>query len=338
MSKIVRLIAIFFCGFSLVISTSNCFFSSKLVAQSPPIIQMLQQGIEFYETEQYDEAIRVWNTALSQEPEKLSQALILNNLALAYQNLGRWQEAETIIMSSLEILKNLDITTPTYTEILAKTSNTQGYLQWLQGNFDEAISNWEVAAENYLKAGDSENAIRCKLNQSKTLQAAGFSSKAQEILEQIEQELTKTPNSQLKATGLRHLGNVLRNVGDLKRSETALQSSLSLSESPDTLLELGNTERALSDSYLATERAELADKYAETAIDRYQQAFKDGNNLKAGLNQLSLLISLGKWSDIDFLIPQIDRSLESLPYSRTGIYARLNFIGNLSCIKENRRE
>ncbi|MGK7952483.1 MAG: tetratricopeptide repeat protein [Xenococcaceae cyanobacterium] len=334
MSKIVRLIAIIIIGFSLAIATSSYLFPDRLVAQSPQVIQLLQQGIELYEAEQYDEAIRVWNTALSEEPEQLSQALILNNLALAHQNLGRWQEAETIIASSLEILKNLDTSTPTYTEILAKASNTQGYLQWLQGNFNEAIFNWEVAASNYLKAGDNENAIRCKLNQTKALQAAGLSSKAKEILEQIEQELTQTPNFQLKAIGLRHLGNVLRSVGDLKRSEIVLQSSLNLSESLDTLLELGNTERALSDSYLATEQAELADKYAETAIDLYQQAFEDGNNLKAGLNQLSLLISLGKWSDIDFLIPQIDRSLESLPYSRTGIYARLNFIRSLSCIKE----
>ncbi len=334
MNRIVKLIAVFLLGYSLAVFISSHLFPSKLVAQSPQVIQLLQQGIELYEAEQYDEAVKVWNTTLTKEPEQLSQALILNNLALAYQNLGRWQEAETAISISLEILNDLDLTTPTHTEILAKAFNTQGYLQWLKGNFDEAISNWEVAAGNYLKIGDSKNAIKCKLNQTKALQAAGLSSKAKAILKQIEQGLAQTSNIQLKVTGLRHLGNVLRNVGDLKQSETVLQSSLSLSESPATLLELGNTERALSNSYLATNQPELADKYAQAAIAHYQQAFNSGNNLKAGLNQLSLLISLGKWSNIDFLIAQIDRSLESLPYSRAGIYARLNFVRSLSCLKE----
>ncbi len=332
--KIYKFITICLLAISLTIVFSIYSLPSKSVAQSSSSIELLQQGIKLYETEQYKESIKVWQTALNQNFQPLSKALILSNLSLSYQKLGNWQEAEQAIISSLEILNSLDITTDTYAEILAKALNTEGSLMWLKGNFSEAVSAWDLAASNYLKVGDTENLIKCKLNQAKALQAEGLSSKAKEILEQIGQELNKTPDSQLKATGLRYLGNVLGKVGDFRASETVLQSSLAISESSDTLLELGNTERALSDSYLATNQSELADKYAEAALDHYQQAFNSGNNIQAGLNQLSLAISLGKWSDIAFLIPKINQSLKPLVNSRVGVYTKLNFVRSVSCIKE----
>ena len=334
MSRIVQFIATSLLGCSLAIVISIHLFPAKLVAQPPQAIHLIQQGIKLYEAEQFKQAVRVWDTALTQEDDQLGKSLILSNLSLAYQNLGLWQEAEKAIANSLEILNNLDTATQTYTEILAKALSSQGHLQWLKGNFPQAIATWDLAAGNYLKTGDTESAINCKLNQTKALQAAGLSSKAKEILEQIDRELAQTSNSELKITGLQHLGNVLRKVGELKRSQTVLQSSLSLSESPDTLLELGNTERALSNSYLATNQPELADKYAQAAIAHYQRAFNSGNNLKAGLNQLSLAIAMGQWSDIATLIPQISQSLNHLPSGRAGIYARLNFARSLSCLKE----
>ncbi|MDJ0591153.1 MAG: tetratricopeptide repeat protein, partial [Pleurocapsa sp. MO_226.B13] len=334
MKRIFKLIAIFLLACSFTIAISINLLPVKLVAQSPQGINLIQQGIELYQAEQFERALQVWNTALTQEKDRLGKSLILSNLSLAYQNLGRWQEAETSINKSLEILNNFELKTQTYTEILAKALNSQGYLHWLKGNFSQAIATWDLAAKNYLEAGDTASVIKCKLNQTKALQAAGLSSKAQETLKQIDRELKQTSNSKLKITGLQYLGNVLRHVGNLEKSEQVLQESLNIAESPDTLLELGNTERALSNSYLATDRPQLADKYARSAIAHYQQAFNSGNKLKAGLNQLSLAIAMGKWSDIATLIPQINQSLDRLPVSRAGIYARLNFARSLSCLKE----
>ena len=122
---------------SVVTSSSSCFSSFVLAY----LTCSLQQGIELYEAEQFKEAVQVWKTALTQEDDKLGKSFILSNLSLAYQNLGQWQEAEKTITNSLEILKNLDITTATYSEILAKALNSQGHLQWLQGNFQQAIAN-----------------------------------------------------------------------------------------------------------------------------------------------------------------------------------------------------
>ena len=334
MKRIIKLISIFLLGFGLAVSIFGHLFPSKLVAQSPQTIQLLQKGIDLYEGEQYQEALILWNNALIQESDRLSKSLILSNLSLTYQNLGRWQEAERTINQSSEIINSFSTETATYREIKAKVLNTKASLQWSRGNFAEAVTIWGLAAENYLEVADTENALKCQLNQAKALQAAGLSNKAKIKLEQIHQELTLTENPQLKITGLQYLGNVLRKVGDLQRSEIVLQESLHLAESNDTLLELANTERALSDSYLATNQPELADKYGKNAIANYQKAFNSGNNLEAGLNKLSFAVSLGKWSDINVLIPQISQSLESLPFNRAGIYARLNFIRSLSCLKE----
>ncbi|MGD1920423.1 MAG: CHAT domain-containing protein [Pleurocapsa sp.] len=334
MKKIVRLLAISILGCTSAIIISINFFSAKSLAQTPQSIQLIQQGTSLYGAEQFEQSVRVWNLALSKSEDVLNKSLILSNLSLAYQSLGEWQQAEKTIAQSLEILANLNNTTQTYTEILAKALNSQGHLQWLRGDYSNAIATWDLAATNYLQAGDIANTIKCQLNQTKALQASGLSSKAAEKSEQIYQSLENTDNLELKSVGLQYLGNVLRSVGNLQRSNAVLRESLEILETPDSLLELGNTERALSDSYLATSQLQLAQQYTQRAIAHYQQAFEQGNNLQAGLNYLNLAIAIGKWSDISNLIPPINRAISSLPATRSNIYARLNFARNLSCLTE----
>lgn len=335
MGKIVKFLAISLIGLSLTLAIS-IHIPIVSVAQSSQAINLVQQGIELFEGEQFNQAVKIWNTALNQEQEQLSRAFILSNLSLAYQNLGQWSEAENSIAQSLEILENLALKTQTYTEILAKSLNSKAHLLWLKGNFERAIATWDMAANNYLQAGNQAQAVNCELNQTKALQALGFSSKAQKIANRIYQDLASIPSPKLKIRGLQRLGNVLRNVGNLPQSEQVLRESLDIAATPDTLLELGNTERALSDRYLETNQSQLAEQYAQAAIAHYQEAFngESGNNFPAGLNQLSLAIAMGKWSQISSLLPQLRQSLDSLATSRIGIFARLNFARSLSCLKE----
>ena len=334
MKKIVRLLAISILGCTLTIVISINFFSTKSLAQIPQSIELIQQGADLYEVEQFEEAIEVWNRALSESEDVLGQSLILSNLSLAHQSLGEWQQAEKTINRSLEILGNLDTTDRVYTEILAKALNGQGHLQWLKGDYSSAIATWDLAATNYWQAGDTANGIKCQLNQIKALQVSGLSSKAATKSEQIYQNLEDIDNLELKGVGLQYLGNVLRSVGNLQRSEAVLQESLEILETPNALLELGNTELALSDSYLATSQLQLAERYTQKAISHYQQAFQKENNLQAGLNYLNLAIATGKWSDISNLILPLTRAIDSLPATRSNIYARLNFARNLSCLRE----
>jgi tetratricopeptide (TPR) repeat protein len=65
---------------------------------------LIQQGKELYQTSRFNEAIAIWQQALNREKaqgNQLTQAMLLNHLSLAYQQLGQWQQAETAIASSI---------------------------------------------------------------------------------------------------------------------------------------------------------------------------------------------------------------------------------------------
>jgi len=305
---------------------------------------LLQQGIEKYEAQQFSLAASLWQQAASAfalQGDNLNQALALSNLSLTYQHLEQWQEAEETITQSLSLLHNhKDADTPTYQEILAKAWNTQGRLQWSKGQLEEALKTWKLAASNYGKAGNQTGVIGSLINQAKALQALGLSTQAQETLTQVNQILGLESDSQLKTQGLRHLGNALRRVGRLEDSQQVLTESLALAESPTTqhlaLLELGNTKRALGNKARAIGKEAEAMVYTQAAIEFYQQAAAispSREHLQPQLNQLSLLLEIGEWTEAEQLWPQIQQSINSLPPSRTAIYARINFARSLACLQ-----
>ena len=66
-------------------------------AQTTNTQLLLQQGIELYESQNFSQAVAVWQraaTAFAQEGDNLRRALVLSNLASAYQELGQWSEAQ----------------------------------------------------------------------------------------------------------------------------------------------------------------------------------------------------------------------------------------------------
>jgi len=317
--------------------------TAETITQTSDAQSLLQQGIELYEAERFSEAAEIWqqaNTAFASLGDNLGQALVLSNLSLTYQHLGQWEEAQRYIEKSLKELQTSLNTanSQAHLEILAKALNTQGNLQWEKGQLQDALSTWKEATRHYTAAGQSEGVVITKINQSKALQALGLSYQAQELLQQVYQNLQQQPDSKLKATGLRHLGNALRRVGELEESKRVLEESLKLAELPKAkslaLLELGNTERALGNRALAIALQQEAQKHTQSAIQFYQQAaFVSSGQLQAQLNQLSLLVETGQWSKAGELSPKIQQSLANLPPSRTAIYARLNLARSLTCLQ-----
>jgi tetratricopeptide (TPR) repeat protein len=189
--------------------------------------------------------------------------------------------------------------------------------------------NLEEATRHYTAAGHSEGVVITQINQSKALQALGLSYQAEELLQQVYQNLQQQPNSDLKATSLRHLGNAFRRVGKLEPSKQVLAESLTLAERPKakslTQLELGNTERALANRALVIGKEQEAQQHTQAAIEFYQQAASvSSGQLQAQLNQLSLLVETGQGSKAMELLPKIQQAIANLPPSRTAIYAQLN--------------
>ncbi len=289
--------------------------------------QLVQQGRELYEAEQFDQAIKVWQQAAQVYQAKSdvpNQALALSNLSLAYQQLGQWEQAKKVIAHSLNLLqKNQDAGNTL--QILAQALNTQATLQLALGQSQQALTTWQQAAATYTQAGDQTGVTRSLINQVQALEALGLYRRAMITLNSVNQTLQKQPNSRTKVAGLRSLGNALRLVGDLDSSRQILQQSLALAQqlqsSQDigaSLFSLGNTARTQQDT--------------QAALVFYQQAARFSSQItriQAQLNQLSLLLETEHLSAAQTLLPQIQSQIATLPASSKTVYAQIDFAQSL---------
>ncbi|MEQ9487220.1 CHAT domain-containing protein [Coleofasciculus sp. F4-SAH-05] len=296
------------------------------IANSPT---PLEQGIAAFEAGRFAEAAQFWQQAAQEyeaKRDRLNQALSLSYLSLAYQNLGQVQDAEQAISQSLDLLQHQDNWESGGLAILGQALNTQGRLQLTKGQAEAALETWKQASDAYSRAGDETGKLGSQINQAQALQTLGLYRRAQTRLEQANQHLQAQPDSLLKVQGLQSLGIALQELGDPKTSQTLLTQSLAIAQNlnptPDTsaiLLSLGNVARDLQED--------------DKALDYYQKAAKNASNsliqIKAQLNQLSLLIDSEQNETAIALLPQIHVRLATLSPSRAAVYAQVNFADSL---------
>lgn len=293
---------------------------------------LLVKGKTAFAAGRFTEAARHWQQA-TQQYQKLQnmpyEALSSNYLALAYQELGQWQEAQTNLDRSLELLQNY---TPAKKEtkhisaITAQVLNTQGSLQLAMGKAQLALDSWQQAQQYYRQEKDDVGLFGSKINQAQALQQLGLYRRSQKMLQQLKEEITTQNDPALKALGLRSLGNALQVTNNLEESQEMLQESLAITQSlnnPEAtsavLFSLGNVARAFNNS--------------DEAIAFYQQAAATTSDpltkIESNLNQISLLASREDWQTIESLIGDLQPEIADLAPSRRAIYARVNFAKNL---------
>jgi CHAT domain-containing protein len=303
--------------------------SHSVVQQRSATPTLLEQGRTLYTTGRFSEAATVWQRATQvyeSQGDIWQQALSLNYLSLAYQELGQWEPAKRAIAQSLALLKPLQPLDQIGLKTLAQTLNTQGRLQLAMGQPEAALSTWQQAAETYAQINDELGRLGSQINQAQALQTLGLYRRAQSLLEHVNQALQQQTDPALKAIGLRSLGAVLQTIGNLEQSRQILEQSLSLAQELHSPLEtslawftLANTLRALPDPEAALSYYQQAAAIAPTAIVR----------IEAQLNQLSLLIEVERWEDIWALSQQIQSQLSTLPPGRRVIYAQVNLAESL---------
>jgi CHAT domain-containing protein len=325
--------------------------------------ELVQQGIDRYENEQFTESIEFWTQAQQEftaNSDRLGEALVLSNLSLAYQHLGQWEQAKQAITDSLTHLQQQENgNDKTYLEILAKASIAQGHLNWMQGKPEAALDAWKRAQTAYCQAGIGSGIIRSWLNQAQALQSLGLNRQAQEQLQQVYTLLqspsnfhttctfTDTFNPVLRVAGLRSLGQSLRRLGFLERdgdrlgSVEVLQTSLDVAQQfslPDAesavWLELGNTQRALFEKFQGMGKPSEADRFANEAGQSYDRAVTSTDTeiaLQAQLNRLSFGVATGQNSGIENW-QQMRENIANLPPSRQSVYAQLNLARSLTCL------
>jgi CHAT domain-containing protein len=306
---------------------------------------LLQQGIDLYKAERFLDAIAIWQQALATfaEADRLNRSLVWSQLCLAYQQLGRWQEAETAIATSLNLLQLDPIQSQPDAAMLAKALNAQGRLYWSRGQVEAALESWKTATIRYEQANDETGMIISSINQATALQTLGFTAQAERTLEQVAERVQQQPDLTLRAIGWRDLGNALRRVGKLKESLKVLQESLKVAEAGEPSiasnttisaiqLDLGNTERALANKAIAIGAIDQAKQYSQAAIALYQQAAATPSpllKLQAQLNQFSLLVETEPASAAAMVFT-LQPQFTALSPSRSTLYAQLNFVKSLT--------
>ncbi len=327
--------------------------------------RFLQRGQSLYQEERFREAVETFQkaaTAYEAEGDILRQSLALNYVASAWEKLGFWQEAKSAIVNSLSLLQNYNSgTEKDRNQVIARIYNTQGRIQLVTGQTEDALTSWQKANKYYTQIGDEAGIIGTQINQAQALKVLGFYSRSWNILKQVEKTLNERPNSVLKATGLRSLGNTLRMVGKLDESLTVLKESLRVAmemRSPHdisaTLLSLGNTERAIGNTKIAIQvnaidrnplatlclrnpaEGEAANHY-RAAANYYQEAANESaskiNKAQAEVNYLRMLLDNGELPNQQKLL-EVKSNLLKLSPSRSAIYAKVNFSQSFTCLKQ----
>ncbi len=299
----------------------------KSQAEETQYIASLQQGKKLYQAGRIAESINVLQQVITNyrnQGDGLKQAVALSNLALAYQKLGKLNQAQQAITQSLELfwINQHSIQNPSVAKIL----DIQGSIQLDLGQAEQALKTWQNSESIYKQINNQNGVVNSRINQAQAWLVLGFYRRSLTTLTALQQELENQPNSIIKAVELRSLGNALQLAGDLKQSRKILNQSLEIAQqlnSPQNvsaaLFSLGNTARV--------------ERKFQDAIALYQKAADITPNpitkVQALINQLSLLVSTGEAETARALLPEIEAQLNNLPPSQTNIYARINLVQSL---------
>jgi tetratricopeptide (TPR) repeat protein len=321
-------------------TADNPNLSTQLSQSNQP--SLLEQGSRLYAQGNLTEAVATWqkalftyrlrqNTITEKLRAQLNEALCLNYLSMAYQELGEWEQAQETIAQSANLLDRQLLNNQEGLAIAARISNTQGSLQLAMGNPQAALDNWKIAAERYTQLGDEIGLLGSQTNQAQALQALGLFRLASDQLEAIELRLQKQPDSLLKSVALHSLGTTLQTLGDLAKSQKILEQSLAIAqklnnpaESSATLISIGNNFRFIKDIDGALQKYEQAAKTSPVSILR----------LEAQALSLSLLVESDRLQQVQPLWQQIEPELTKLQPSRRSVYLSVNLSESLMKIKD----
>ena len=298
---------------------------SVIKAQSSEPSLLVRQGVELYQQGSFPAAVSVWATALQEyqnAENTLNEAIVRENLARAYQQLGRVELA---------------------------IENWQGAINNHRQLGDERKVGRLLSeqAQAYSSLGQQRQAI--------ALLCGSPEAKNNDCLPQTALAIAQQQGDRLGETAaLGSLGEVFRLRGNYAAALTYLQASLKLTQELDnqdyqvaTLNGLGNVYESLG--RLSNRRAELAEQIGDLtqaeklkqkalqedlqAIERYEQsgaiAREIGDRLgqmRSLLNQLPIYYSQAKMTAAESTRQQAVELLDSLANSREKVYATLELV------------
>ncbi|MGB3404500.1 MAG: CHAT domain-containing protein [Microcoleaceae cyanobacterium] len=315
----------------ILINPLNNIINSRAIAVE--ISQSQQNTVEqakaFYFKQNYQKAIELWQQAIDEFAAKnqpLNQAMALSNLSLSYQKLGQWQQAETAIIDSLNLLE-FDTASASQNQIrlLAQVLNIQGNFYLETGQPKIALETWKKATEYYTQIQDNQGIIKSQINQAQALQILGFYPKACQILTQalqlnystcewspeLQTDIQTLPANSVNILALRQLGKIFRLLGDISGATQVLLTALNQTKQLNEIEQMAAIYISLGQ---ATLEQEIALTYYQKAVNI---AVSPLLKTQAKIEVLNLLLQQQDWQKFNQLLSEIN--LDNLPLNQSGI-------------------
>ncbi len=279
----------------------------RVNAQTAPTNPQIQEGLSLYQNGNFAAAAQQWKQAANQSQQNKSpiqEALALNYLTLAYQELGQDEAAQTALSRGLTlVMPNAQASKNT---VLARLLNTQGSFQLSQGKATAALESWQNAEKVYRQLNDLAGTAGSLINQAQAEQSLGYFSRARSTLTQSEQLIAPQPDVNLRLAMALNLGQMLTHVGEFDRAKAILTAAQTTAQA--NRLNHQTAALLMQQGNLASAQQQLPE-----ALDAYQQVLKYSDRpeiqTKANLNRLHILIEQRQWSDAQALASTLAQSL-----------------------------
>ncbi|MGI0493744.1 CHAT domain-containing protein [Alkalinema pantanalense CENA528] len=316
------------------------------------------QGKALYDAGKLTDAIAVLRQAVQYyktQGDALRTAIGLSNLALVYQQMGQWNNANQAITESLTLLgvttdQNISSNVIKKVQTLAlKTQNLPilvqildiyGTLQLDAGQAESAIAIWQQVESIYQQLGEVQGQVQSRIHQAHALRTLGYYRRALTLLTEARSQLERQPPSLTQVTALRSLGNTLRLMGNLEQSREVLQQGLTIAQGLQStpVNSQPMIEAEISALYMGLGNAARAQQDLPTASEFYQQAARFAtapiDQIQAQINRFSLFVDQRQFSAAQNLIPDLQSQLVSLPASQSSCYAQIYYARSLIKLAE----
>lgn len=328
---------------SFTLLSVGCVFVTGVIVENrveaKPAEQMLvanasnleQRGKALFDAGQFPQAAEVLLEAVKRyqkRGDQVGEAIALSNLALVYEQLGQWPQANQSIERSLEFLQGQS--TPETVQVLAQVLNTDGQLKLAQGQAQSALKAWQRSGEIFTQIDDIKAVTRSRVNQAQALQSMGQYRRSIKTLNEITAELADQPDTLTEVVALRSLGEALRVAGELTDAREVLGKSVVKAERLGLVKEKAAAQLSLGNVLRA--EGENDSKQLQAALKIYKQLATESSEsqVQALLNQFSLLVQMKQFTQAEALWTRVSGSLQQLPLSRSSIFAYLNVVHSLS--------
>ena len=306
------------------------------VAQTNPAsaIAFLKLGETQYQQGILEDALQSWEQAAQVADAEGNGALLVKSLnlqAIVQQDLGQWTEAAESLKEAHSRLPEGD-----RSSLQGQLLNTQGTLQFRQGQVESALQTWEESQAIYEVLDDREGLILSQINQIYALQALGFYHRSGEKLKSLQAEIPSLPANLLQVNSWSSVAQILQALGQYKAAEEALDQALTLatelklpSDMAEIWLQRGNLYGIqVNDGDDPVNRENLA-----KALNAFNQVKdlggKPSTQLQADINQFRLLLKMKRSNEALSLWSGLLEKIQRLEPSRLGVFAQVNVVHGL---------